>query len=322
VPRLTIVIPCPDGGERFENTLISVLQNRPGDCEVLVVYPGPYEDPYELAKEVGFVETPAGTSLVEMINIGFEQAAGEIVHILQCDVQVGDGWCHTVLPHFDEPSLGTVSSLLASESSDVRRLAAGVGYRSSGRRHLRHARRGARRGGVRTPSILGPTLVAGFYRREAVLSAGGFDETIGERYADVDMALTLKQAGYRSTCESGSLVFGDLSVTEPLGFTDARRVERLFWKHAPFHHRLGPILLHALTVAVELLLPFPGPRSIRRLLGRLLGLLDSRRLDRARHAATERNVAPRSSASTRLDTRRRTQRPNRAERAETRRYVA
>ena len=52
MPRLSIVIPCAQDAERFETTLASVLQNRPGDCELLLIQPRSYDDPYELADEV------------------------------------------------------------------------------------------------------------------------------------------------------------------------------------------------------------------------------------------------------------------------------
>src|SRR3954469_4194264 len=55
VPRLSIVIPCLGGAADFDATLVSVLQNRPGDCEVLVAHSEPYDDPYRLHGEVHFI---------------------------------------------------------------------------------------------------------------------------------------------------------------------------------------------------------------------------------------------------------------------------
>ena len=34
--------------KRFEDTLVSVLENQPEQSEVVVVLNGPYDDPYEL----------------------------------------------------------------------------------------------------------------------------------------------------------------------------------------------------------------------------------------------------------------------------------
>jgi len=56
VPRLSIVIPCLGGAAEFDATLVSVLQHRPADCEVLVIHNEPYDDPYALGHEVRFVE--------------------------------------------------------------------------------------------------------------------------------------------------------------------------------------------------------------------------------------------------------------------------
>src|SRR5437773_6639777 len=86
VPRLSIIIPCLGGAAEFDATLVSVLQNRPTDCEVLVLHTEPYDDPYSLGDEVRFIESHAG-SLVELLNIGVEQASGEVLHIVGCGLE-------------------------------------------------------------------------------------------------------------------------------------------------------------------------------------------------------------------------------------------
>ena len=55
VPRLAIVISAIGSIESLEGTLVSVLENRPADCEILVVLNRPYSDPYDLQGEVRFV---------------------------------------------------------------------------------------------------------------------------------------------------------------------------------------------------------------------------------------------------------------------------
>ena len=76
MPRLSIVIPCVQDAVFFESTLASVLQNRPADCEVLVVQPRAYDDPYELGGEVRFLQAPADSSTVDLINVGIQSATG------------------------------------------------------------------------------------------------------------------------------------------------------------------------------------------------------------------------------------------------------
>src|SRR4029079_2160236 len=91
VPRLSIIIPCLGGGAEFDGTLVSVLQNRPADCEVLVAHSEPYDDPYDLRGEVHFIEVPAA-SLVERLTDALDAASGEIVHIIGCGLEARESW--------------------------------------------------------------------------------------------------------------------------------------------------------------------------------------------------------------------------------------
>jgi hypothetical protein len=86
VPRLSIVIPCLGGAAEFDGTLVSVLQNRPADCEVLVVHTAAYDDPYQLGEEVQFLRA-SSRSLVELINSACQHATGEIVHLVGCGLE-------------------------------------------------------------------------------------------------------------------------------------------------------------------------------------------------------------------------------------------
>ena len=52
MPRLSIIIPALGNSARLESTLVSVLENRPLDCDIIVVHTGEYNDPYDLAGEI------------------------------------------------------------------------------------------------------------------------------------------------------------------------------------------------------------------------------------------------------------------------------
>ena len=69
VPKLSILIAAHDEA-LLESSLVSVLQNRPPDCEIIVVNDEGYHDPYALAGEVRFVRTPADTSELDRLNRG------------------------------------------------------------------------------------------------------------------------------------------------------------------------------------------------------------------------------------------------------------
>ena len=79
--RLSIVIPCLGGASDFDDTLVSVLQNRPADCEVLVAHREPYDDPYALSGEVQFIESQSD-SLAALLNTALDQASGEVLHVM------------------------------------------------------------------------------------------------------------------------------------------------------------------------------------------------------------------------------------------------
>ena len=58
--RLSIVIPVLGDQKPLDDTLVSILENRPANCELVVVHNTPYNDPYGLSGEVQFVQAPAG----------------------------------------------------------------------------------------------------------------------------------------------------------------------------------------------------------------------------------------------------------------------
>ena len=70
VARLSIVIPVLRQLDRLEDTLISVLENRPPDCQIVVVLNEPYNDPYALSGEVCFIQAAAGSSFADVLNLG------------------------------------------------------------------------------------------------------------------------------------------------------------------------------------------------------------------------------------------------------------
>jgi hypothetical protein len=268
VPRLSIVIPCAQDAVFFESTLASVLQNRPADCEVLVVQPRAYDDPYDLRAEVRFLQAPAESSTVDLINLGIESAAGTIVHVLSCDVEVIDGWTEPALVHFDDPTLGSVSPLVVGEDGG-KVVARGVLYAAGGRRKLRL--RGPSRWRARSCHVVGPTLAAGFYGRQAVLDVGGFCCAVGEELADVDLAFALRAIGLRAVHEENSVVMSRASAAvHRLSFRHGRQAERLFWRNAAASGWWRALLLHCWTVAGELVSNPHRPTIVPQLLGRAL----------------------------------------------------
>jgi hypothetical protein len=287
VPRLSIVIPCLGGAADFDGTLVSVLQNRPADCEVLVAHGEPYDDPYALGGEVRFLHAPR-RSLVELINAAAEQSAGEIVHILACGLEVVEGWISAALPHFHDGDVAAVSPIvLGPDGKSVH--AAGVRWSVGGARVVvRDQRVLAAGAGRRRMQILGPTLAAGFFRREVLLALGGFEPALGDELADIGLALDLEALGQISVCEPACQILRRSTVRagqRPLN--DGRAAERLFFRHANRRGLAVSLAGHPLAVFSELL---RGRRtSLAAAAGRLLALgeVGAARRYRQRLAAAE-----------------------------------
>jgi hypothetical protein len=271
LPRLSIVIPVTENGiERLEDTLVSVLENRPESCEVIVVHSGCYHDPYELGDEVRFVESAESATLVQLAGLGVAAAHGEIVHLLASGALVEEGWVAPVLAHFGDPDVSSVTPVVLNGLDPARIAAAGVAYGWGGRRVV--VGRGRRfHTGYRPPKrLIGPTFAAAFYRASALAAAGGLSDVVGLPFADLDVALTLHLMGYRTAYEPACNVRAAASLITPdMGaWAEGWAAERCFWRHATVQSWMHILVSHPLLVTAEglaNLVRCRGPRALGRL---------------------------------------------------------
>ncbi|QDV71463.1 hypothetical protein Poly24_51990 [Rosistilla carotiformis] len=124
MPRLSIIIPLRSHSEDFETTLVSVLENRPDDCEVIVAHDGSYEDPFELAGEVCFA-VGSDCSLLNLVRAGSEIATSPIVHVLADGFQATAGWTDYVDETFADHDVACASPLVCDMDDHELILAAG-----------------------------------------------------------------------------------------------------------------------------------------------------------------------------------------------------
>jgi hypothetical protein len=250
VPRLSILIPCLGGSAEFDGTLVSVLQNRPPKSEVIVVHSAAYNDPYELGGEVEFIRCPDESSLVRLINTGIEAASSPVVHVLACGLEATEGWTDAALPHFgDEEVAAVVPAVMNSDGS--RLVSAGVRFTAGGRRLvLRNERLLAAGSGHLRAAIGGPTLAAGFYRRDLLVALGGLNRAASDRLADVELAINLRELDLRTVFEPAARI---IEIADPLAashdsaFTHGRIAERLFWRSAAYVGLPLALALHPLA---------------------------------------------------------------------------
>ncbi len=272
--RLSIIIPLWAENELFDDTLASVLQNRPSESEVIVVHSLPYNDPYGLRGEVQFVRTAANAKPTRIVNEGCQAAGGDILHVLQPGILACDGWTEPALKSFRDPQVCAVAPLAVDVETADRIVAAGLRYARGGRR-LRHGAGSKRANGQRMlrQAIRGPALFAGFYRRWLWEAIGGFCERLDVDSADIDFALSLESLGYRSALEPQSVVRATDSVVQEVpSFAAGCSAERVFWRHAATLGWGSSLLAHPLTVLGCILRDWRRPGAYLQLLGRLSAL--------------------------------------------------
>ena len=267
MPRLSIVIPATGSIDSLESTLVCVLANRPSDSEIVVVLNQPYGDPYDLGDEVRFLDGGARASALDCIQLGIVSSRSPLVHLLGVGCEVEEGWTHAAVQRFDEPSVAVVAPLATLESGGRDIQIAGLGLSASGLPRALRPPRSAKPG--RRSPVAAP-LLAGFYRKSALVAVGGFSTAVGASLAHIDTGMLLRAAGYRVVYEGQSQVrlpqrFG----VEEGRFTRAFYAERLFWRSAPQTGWLRALLCHPWTVAAEAVNNFPYPTMALALLGRL-----------------------------------------------------
>jgi N-acetylglucosaminyl-diphospho-decaprenol L-rhamnosyltransferase len=133
----------------------------------------------------------------EACNRGVAAGGAEVVVLINNDVDCSPDFLERVVAPLADPSVGSVASLMLQPGSEtIDSVGLAVDAVLAGFPRLRGlpvacARRVS-------PVIVGPAGTAGAYRRSAWEQVGGLDETIFAYMEDLDLALRLRMAGWRS----------------------------------------------------------------------------------------------------------------------------
>jgi len=192
VLKVSIVIPSVDNAHRLETTLISLLENRPSDCEIVVPHSGYYDDPYDIAEEVRLVEVPAARSESELLAVAWSMCQAPVIHTLSAGATVEADWLDEALACFQRPEVMAVApqTHFTDQSEPVPGLVADeFGLRAA----------------ASAATMQAPLLQAGFYRYCLLAAVGGFSSRM-EEYADLDIGLWIAEAGGACEVATGSHV--------------------------------------------------------------------------------------------------------------------
>ncbi len=241
---------------RFEDTLVSVLENQPERSEVVVVLNQPYDDPYQLQGEVKFVETLPGADLVDCFACGLAASHGPVVHVIAAGYEVTPGWADAALARFAEPDVAAVVPVVVDREHPDRILFAGLRWTAAG--SIGRIAAGERLQGGRGKAESGPpsafplppsafapfpSLAAAFYRRDVLERVDILQHDGSELTAATDLALAVRKAGYRLVQEPAcvTIAAGELLADPAPGWKLHRsgcRVPRDAWREGVASERL------------------------------------------------------------------------------------
>jgi hypothetical protein len=270
VLRVSIVLPFVKPCEQFERTLASVLAHQPVGAETIVALSQDYEDPFGLSGEIEILKAATLKTRVDLANFAALHATGDVIAVVSGPVEVEAGWCEAALSHFETSSeVFSVSPTILDGKQRERVASAGLEYRASG--YCGEYARGKRfdRSAFRSSAFVGPSLAAGFYRRNRFLRLGGFSPRWGDAAADLDLSLRAADLGWISALEPNcrAVAFGKLRPAS--AFEQGRVTEELYRRRLELAPSTLTTLRHRALLAHECLTGFAAPRRWLSLAGRM-----------------------------------------------------
>jgi GT2 family glycosyltransferase len=234
-------------------------------------------------------------------NAGIAAASAPVVELLNDDAEVTGGWAEAAMRWFVDERVAAVAPLVLQNDPSRRARGlpplidtAGDEYDCGGfaRKRGRDQESGVggrgSEGAVSSPTpdprlltsgfVWGASACAAFYRRDAILRAGGFPEHFRAYFEDVDLSFRLRRLGYQIVYDPEAVVWHRVSGS--YGKTPSRRVleqqscneERVFWRNVRGRERLRWLPRHAAVLLAKALRRFQEGTLLPWLMGRVRAL--------------------------------------------------
>jgi GT2 family glycosyltransferase len=304
-PQLSVVVPSHSRPDLLRLCLASLARFAPASAEVVVVDDGSRRACVSRAAEefpgVRVVRRERAGGFCAAANAGIAAARAPVVELLNDDAEVTEGWAGAALAWFADGRIAAVAPLVL-QNDPARRArglpplidSAGDEYDPGGfarkRWHNQEAV-GRNQGSVTSPPpdssrltpgpVWGASACAAFYRREALIAAGGFPEHFGAYFEDVDLSFRLRRLGLEVAYEPRCVVWHRVSAS--YGRRPSRRTlerqscneERVFWRNVRGRRLATALPRHAAVLAGKALLRWQEGTLLPWLLGRLRALAPS-----------------------------------------------
>ncbi len=195
MPRLSIIVPYQQNDSTIESTLLSLLENRPDNVEILLSHDCSYNDPYGLGNdELVLVDCDARTNQIGLINQAVAACCSPVIQVILPGTTVENGWMESAVATFQEPSIAAVSPVTVCENASYFGIDANYLPRRAivAEDHRQHD--------------CVPMINGGFFRRRTLLALNGFLDIGSREAAEVELGLAIQMLGYDADLVHGSVI--------------------------------------------------------------------------------------------------------------------
>ena len=178
MPRLSIIVPHLHDDSGLELTLLSILENRESDFEILIAHDGRYSDPYSLDQdEAILIPSEAHASFSEQLNLAVASACSPIIQVLLPGSVVDPHWCDESLYLMNDKTVSAVCQPVGDMASN--QVYIGLSSDSLPHRRVAHSEQ----------NVAAPLLCGGVFRKRMLKNVSGWLEPCQREVAEVEFAL-------------------------------------------------------------------------------------------------------------------------------------
>lgn len=283
-PFLSVIIPNFNGLQHLEPCLASLRKQTYPNLETILVDNGSSDDSVAFTRrefpDVKIIALDQNLGFIGAVNLGFEQATGQVFVPLNNDTEVDSHWAQALVERLQAyPDAGIIASkmLLFAERDKIH--SAGDGFGTDGIPVNRGVWQKDDGQFDADTYIFGGCGGAVAYRREMLDAVGPFDPDLFMYMEDVDLNWRAQLAGYKAVFAPKAVVYHHLSATGGgvlASYYTGRNTIFVLAKDLPcflFKRYWRAIIAAQLKIAYDALRAWRGEAARARLRGQLAGVL-------------------------------------------------